>query len=696
MSRHPVTWLAPAPLWAHAGSGATETSLRPAILRFASDAFMDQLLGILERDPTELAGLRARPESWRTQIAPSSDLVDRVSLPRIVRAARRVTAALRPQAAAGVTTAGVPPTANPTSPLTLYQPAHQRYYLIAASLVCSIPGLPDRTVVGSETEQVGFVLRRRLPSTAGNAADADVREFAFVSDDAASRWQKVSGETDDDKLVPGEELLPLFPMAFRDDAGRGRTLFTGLIPVGRRESYLSAAVERTPAALSLIQRQAARGSRPAAAPRPSKEARLAQFLLTVGEPWKNLIRSSFAVRDGLTTPSPPGLSDSEPQVARRERIFSHNLQSQMQSWLILLDFADYLSTYLPDLWQVIADSADPAPLSGRPRLRSLYDWLAGASMPAALEQALRSPSTSAALKPPASSLLDALRSIASDDVRRGLETTDRIYGAANASDTAWPGFHFLLSGLDYNIHYRSPFETASPLTPPGPDDPVEADPLAGASLAEAQLAASQVDRLSALVVRALEDALEEGLPQPPFGRQVANALRATGNDPGSFVVRCVYFNRECGPLHSPVLSAPSEAFELASFFDSNAPARPIRIALPLDTTPAGLRKYPKNTAFVISDVLCGQIQRAKGLGLGDLVRSVLPWPLHKDLDVGNAGACTDSNNNSIGMICSLSIPIITICALILLIIIVTLLDLIFRWIPYFIICFPVPRLRAKP
>jgi hypothetical protein len=48
------------------------------------------------------------------------------------------------------------------------------------------------------------------------------------------------------------------------------------------------------------------------------------------------------------------------------------------------------------------------------------------------------------------------------------------------------------------------------------------------------------------------------------------------------------------------------------------------------------------------------------------------------------------------MICSLSIRIITICALILLIIIVTLLDLIFRWLPYFIICFPVPGLRAKP
>ena len=47
------------------------------------------------------------------------------------------------------------------------------------------------------------------------------------------------------------------------------------------------------------------------------------------------------------------------------------------------------------------------------------------------------------------------------------------------------------------------------------------------------------------------------------------------------------------------------------------------------------------------------------------------------------------------MICSLSIPIITICALILLIIIVSLFDLIFRWLPYFVFCFPVPGLKGK-
>jgi hypothetical protein len=100
---------------------------------------------------------------------------------------------------------------------------------------------------------------------------------------------------------------------------------------------------------------------------------------------------------------------------------------------------------------------------------------------------------------------------------------------------------------------------------------------------------------------------------------------------------------------------------------------------------------------VISDVLCGQMQRAKGLGFGDLVLSVLPWPFHKDLDIGGEGIgpCESGPGVTIGMICSLSIPIITICALILLMMIVLILDLIFKWIPWFIVCFPLPGFKAK-
>jgi len=158
----------------------------------------------------------------------------------------------------------------------------------------------------------------------------------------------------------------------------------------------------------------------------------------------------------------------------------------------------------------------------------------------------------------------------------------------------------------------------------------------------------------------------------------------------------VHLNEDCGPLHPPTLSEPSERFRMASFFDPDAPARPIRISLPMDTSPAGLRKHAKGTAFVLSNMLCGQVQRAKGLGFVDLVRQVLPWPLHKDIDLGDGGGCKTSGGVDIGMICSISIPIITLCALLLLMIIVSLLDFIFRWLPWFIMCFPVPGLKGKP
>jgi len=144
----------------------------------------------------------------------------------------------------------------------------------------------------------------------------------------------------------------------------------------------------------------------------------------------------------------------------------------------------------------------------------------------------------------------------------------------------------------------------------------------------------------------------------------------------------------------PVISERSAPFELAGFFDPEAPLRPIRIALPFDTTPGGLRKYGKNSAFIVSDLLCGQMKRVRGLGFGDLVLSVLPWPFHKSLDVSEGGAC-NANGNSFGMICSLSIPIITIVAFVLLIVIAALLDLVFRWMPFLIACFPVPGLKGK-
>jgi hypothetical protein len=283
--------------------------------------------------------------------------------------------------------------------------------------------------------------------------------------------------------------------------------------------------------------------------------------------------------------------------------------------------------------------------------------------------------------------------------RAGLEQGTQLYGTvtATAQESSWPDHHFLLAGIDATParSIAGAFTAVKSLPAPSKNDEVYDDrpPVTPNPGQDAEM----LDRLTALVVRALDVRPETDAPPLPFALKLRDALAATIDDAGTFVMRCVYLNRDCGPLHPPTVSAPTQRFQLASFFDSDAPARPVRITLPLDTTPAGLRKHAKNTAFVISDTLCGQIQRAKGLGLGDLVRSVLPWPFHKDLDRGggDTGPCQNDGGINIGMICSLSIPIITICALIILFVFVLLFDLVFSWLPFFALCFPVLKFKAK-
>jgi hypothetical protein len=43
---------------------------RPAILRFASDTFMDDYLALMENDPARLSQLVAQPETWRGPTPP--------------------------------------------------------------------------------------------------------------------------------------------------------------------------------------------------------------------------------------------------------------------------------------------------------------------------------------------------------------------------------------------------------------------------------------------------------------------------------------------------------------------------------------------------------------------------------------------------------------------------------------------------
>src|SRR5215217_906891 len=151
MVRHRTIWAAPAPLWPEArvanGTAARGAAIgRPAILRFANDEFMDELALILERDPSQLANLRAVEESWRQPapvVAPPDPLSglgrrlrqERKLLPRPIETQNATTLELRELAAH-----------MPTTPYRLYHPASGRFYLVATCLVCDTPGLPDHVL----------------------------------------------------------------------------------------------------------------------------------------------------------------------------------------------------------------------------------------------------------------------------------------------------------------------------------------------------------------------------------------------------------------------------------------------------------------------------------------------------------------------------------------------------------------------
>ncbi|WP_310497512.1 hypothetical protein [Sandarakinorhabdus sp.] len=689
---HALAWQAPRPLW----RGTTPYAAAPQILRFASDDFMAQLLAVLADNPARLGDRIARPETWRDppMAADLDDPIARVPLPAPMKAARRGRLMRDPVA---------PPPPEPPQPMKLYQPAHQRYYVVAGSLACALPGLPEHVLSGG-AERVHFVVRRLMPADGRPAPGAALVEYAHVQDGDAARWQKVT-----DGLAPGEELLPLFPLLHTDESGARRTLWGGLIPVGRREQYISRPVVTT--AVSLVAGQVSALNPPPPGPVPnSTVARTTRLRMEVMEPWKALLGSAMKTAIELAKNTTGGL-DAEPPAQRAGRVFEANIQFQMQSWLLILDLRKWIADHLPLLEAALVSSIAPATgTPARTAWNALEDAKIDPAVPgdAALIAAMLHPVSGAVLKPMTLSLRTALQKILPFET--ALETNAGQYTARTARDKVpgWPDFHFVLAGINSSRVVTGPFASIVPPAPALPVIGTALDP-SGATPEQSTIITSpadtatgapfdvqQLDRLTAVLARALPADTEATAQPIPHAMKLRDIVIKTAGDSGLFVIRMVHLNADCGPLHPPTLSSPSVQFRLASFFDPDAPVRPLTITLPSDTSPAGLRKHGRGTAFVMSDMLCGQVQRAKGLGFIDLVLQVLPWPFHKDIDIGDGGGCKGGTGLEIGMICSLSIPIITLCALILLMIMVTLFDFIFRWLPWFIACFPVPKLKAKP
>lgn len=634
---------------------------RPALLRFASDAFMEEFNRTLESDPPKLRNLEARYETWKEPVGSSPVIAppERSKTTLELRLQRlRVSAERRLARVSGSTALlEAEPAAEPAKPLKLYQPAHQRYYLVSAGLVCRLPGLPDRALNAAHQEKASFVLRR--VRTVGTGSSAVTREYGFVPGGTAGTWVPIAQP--DHQLADSEERLALFSVHFHDDEGIRRRVMAGLIPAGRRETYIGAseaqAVQPEPEPLTSLRADLIEPG----APPPPVDARIALLTAEVIEPWKTLVSQADRMYRQIFHPENLGKDVKTALRDARETL-------QVGSWYILHDFARFLQKHLRSVW----DSLPNATAAGLDTPEEAVWNALNVTLPTSIQNVINHPDLG-----PVMTMKTSLR-----EVLRLLYPayTDRLEAAADrfnreSPSSEWPDFIFPLVDLPVVAGLVNAVQPATSAVGPS-------------GMTDLQRALRRISALRDLIADALPETPTAEVPELPLA---AIPIMAP-DERAMFIVRCVLERPDC--VEPPVLSAPSEAFEIANFFDPDAPARPIRIALPLDTSPAGLRRAPKNAAFMMSDMLCGQVNRAKSMGFIDLVLSVLPFPFHKGLSGGSSACKADSL--SIGMICSLSIPIITICALIILIIMVTLLDMIFRWLPYFFFCFPLPKFSGKP
>jgi hypothetical protein len=680
-----IQWTAPSPLWENALGLSAAVSRRselnrPSILRFATDDFMDVFLRMLSHDPQRLNQFVAFPETWRGASPPPETIKPAPAFARNFQRLGLIAARKKTKRNDLTQTNNQPLQVNnlkSNKPLKLYQPAHQRFYLLTAHLVCERPGLPDKIPNGEREEKVSFVMRRLFPpgeldiNTKLPPLDSSWEEYAFVQTDQGAKWKRVENNQ---SLLENEEQQPLFAVNFNEDDGRRRKLFSAVIPAGRREAYMAAGKSST----------ANIGGQPAAPP----DSRVYLMRSIFRDPWKNLLQTAAHAKSAVE--KRPDNKD-QPVAVISDLLKVSREQIQTISWLILLDFANFLADNLPRIWNSLNGAAVT------PALNNAENVLVSAIANTTLENDFAADLIINTPNPPVYTANQVKRSLKAallavrpaneaqpGNIEKNLEKVVISYDR-KSPDALYPKFLFPLADAKFSL--KTVLDGATVSITPTNFLKTKQNETITVEANKVKDGEDYVNRIAQLVEAALPPAPPNQAFQPiPLAAQTPLDMRE-----GWFLMRCVYERPLCGAIDPPILSDATEPFQIAGFFDPDAPARPIRIGLPIDTTPAGLRKFDKNTAFMMSDLLCGQVNRMKGITFADLIFSILPFPFHKGLDVPDTGGCKDN----FGMMCSLSIPIITLCALILLIIIVTLLDFIFKWLPFLIVCFPLPGLRAK-
>lgn len=156
-------------------------------------------------------------------------------------------------------------------------------------------------------------------------------------------------------------------------------------------------------------------------------------------------------------------------------------------------------------------------------------------------------------------------------------------------------------------------------------------------------------------------------------RYAAFAPRATRfDDPNArfTVTAFLRATRDDGCAPELVWSAPSPAYSVAPWYDSAGTTGPALIRLPAITR-ANVSKLKPNVSFAVPS------------NLFNLLNCNSPT----DLINGNGKDC---GGIGLGWICGFNIPIITLCAFIVLNIFLSLFNIIFFWLPFLKICFPIP------
>ena len=705
--KHDIHWQAPIPLWAEnstTGLRVTNESLapQPSILRFATDSFMQDFLEMVADNPQRLSECLVQAETWREPMKNPSRVSrkkDTNSLGFLLNHTKQISDQIknpdlpkkhRPRQAVVVSDE----TVSLNTPIKLFQSTHQRFYLVSASLLSAEPGYPDQKLNLSQKEKATFVVRRLLPKEGttlpsdGESINnlADWLEYAYVETDKGPRWKLIDQLSShaNRTLFSGEEQLPLFPVNYKDSCVHDRVLMNGLIPVSKREKWMSAPIG-----------DALMGNDDIETPETStgfSRARI-MFQTDVAEPWKILMEQGEFKKQNMARSfdnlESSGNSTNETNRARR----TQRDIIQTASWYVLLDFARFLKKELPAVWNVAQslvkdDTALQRDFDLETDQHELLERIQQARLSNSLIDALLQVKDQYV---PVDDLdivdrrnAAILNKTVYTDLLQAIVAVDAWSAELEAVDSEFVRFDDSRSTpVEMSIDSRWP-EFLFPLADPQFNGPVPANINSSGDL-EHRMA----------LVDQLADLIEKILPEAPEFETIAPPASNMSQRDGWFIIRCVYERPHCGPLFPALVSNPTRVFQMAPFFDPDAPTRPVRIPMPVDISPAGLRKFQKNTAFVMSDMLCGKIKKIRKMSLGDLVLSVLPWPFHKDLPDPNAGGPCKSGESSFGMICSLSIPIVTLCALILLMIMVALFDLFFRWLPFLFLCLPIPGFKGK-